>query len=644
MTHPMLAEQAAAYRDEGIRSMLVCPMRVGLGRSGTLVFYYRTPHTFGAIDVQSAQALANLAAAALTTAELYEVQQAQKNAAEYARRHAAFLADATAILSRSLDYEQTLAAVARLAVPEIADWCAVDIIDPAGKLQRLAVAHVDAVKVQHARVLEERYPADPNLPGGVHQVIRTGTPAMMAVVPPDLMAATARDDEHRRLLTEIGITSYMCVPLVSTSGTLGAMTFVFAESGRHYNERDLDFAQDVAARAALAIENAFAYRRSNEANRLKDEFLATLSHELRTPLNAILGYAQMLNLGMLDGERETKAISVLTRNAEALRQIIDDVLDVSRITSGKLRLAMRSVSLGEVLKNAIATVQPAADAKGVALQLKVAGDAPPIWGDPDRLQQVVWNLLSNAVKFTPYGGHVQVALERADDAVCMEVTDDGQGIDPTFLPHIFERFRQADSRFAREHGGLGLGLAIVRELIELHGGTVSATSPGVGKGATFQVRLPLVAARGEGVADTRTDLHPAAFAPRRLSERLYGVRLLAVDDDEDALGLLRAILESCGAEVTTAASAQRALELLAGQRFDALIADIGMPKIDGLELIRRVRQTLPDPINRIPAAALTAYARSEDRVTALANGFQLHLPKPVNPADLVTAVSSLVDR
>jgi CheY-like chemotaxis protein len=226
----------------------------------------------------------------------------------------------------------------------------------------------------------------------------------------------------------------------------------------------------------------------------------------------------------------------------------------------------------------------------------------------------------------------------------VEVKDDGQGIDPTFLPHIFERFRQADSRFAREHGGLGLGLAIVRELIELHGGTVAATSPGVGKGATFQVRLPLVATRSEGVADARTARRSGALAPRRLSERLYGVRLLAVDDDDDALGLLRAILESCGADVTTAGSAQRALELLADQPFDALIADIGMPKIDGLELIRRVRQTLPDPINRIPAAALTAYARSEDRVTALANGFQLHLPKPVNPADLVTAVSSLVDR
>jgi signal transduction histidine kinase/ActR/RegA family two-component response regulator len=431
---------------------------------------------------------------------------------------------------------------------------------------------------------------------------------------------------------------------VSTSGTLGAITFVFAESGRHYSASDLPFAQDVAARAALALENAFAYRRSNEANRLKDEFLATLSHELRTPLNAILGYAQMLNMGMLEGDRQSNAVAVLTRNAESLRQIIDDVLDVSRITSGKLRLAMRAVAPEDILKNAIATVQPAAEAKGVSLELLVDAGAPTIWADPDRLQQVIWNLLSNAVKFTPRNGHVRLHLQRADDAVCIVVKDDGQGIEPAFLPHIFERFRQADSRFSREHGGLGLGLAIVRELIELHGGTVLAASDGPGKGATFQIRLPLAHLQMEDRPDRRMTAPAAVPTARRMPNRLRGVRLLAVDDEEDALGLLRVILESVGAEVTTAGSAQRALELLQNQSFDGVIADIGMPKMDGLELIRRIRQNLPDPVNRIPAAALTAYARSEDRVTALASGFQLHIAKPVNPIELVRAISSLLDR
>jgi PAS domain S-box-containing protein len=642
--HPLLKEQLAAYRDEGIQSMLVCPMRFGSERAGTLVFYYRTPHAFSDIDVQVGQALANLAAAALTTADLYEQQTAQRNAAEHARRQAAFMADATAILSRSLDYEQTLNAVAQLAVPEIADWCAIDIIDPAGQIQRLAVAHVDPVKVAHARRLEQRYPADPNLPGGVHQVIRTGRPTMMADIPADLIAATAQDDEHRRLLDELAITSYLCVPLVSTSGTLGAMTFVYADSGRHYTERDLAFGQEVAARAALAIENAFAYRRSNEANRLKDEFLATLSHELRTPLNAILGYAQMLNMGMLDGDRQTNAISVLTRNAESLRQIIDDVLDVSRITSGKLRLAMRSVDVEEILKNAIATVQPAADAKAVSIRLNVVRSTLSLWGDPDRLQQVAWNLLSNAVKFTSAGGHVEMRLDRDQSSVQIVVTDDGRGIDPAFLPHIFERFRQADSRFSREHGGLGLGLAIVRELIELHGGTVSASSPGPGKGATFEIRLPLSVAQAHPASERQAAAPVALLQAARLPERLHGLRVLAVDDEEDALGLLRVILESAGAHVTTATSADLALDHLRAERFDALIADIGMPRIDGLELIRLVRETLPAPASQIPAAALTAYARSEDRVTALASGFQMHIAKPVNPAVVVTAVSSLLNR
>ena len=296
---------------------------------------------------------------------------------------------------------------------------------------------------------------------------------MMENVPLEWLAAWAHDDEHLRHLVEFKLTSYLCVPLVSASGTLGAMTFSYAESGRHYTVRDLTFAEDLAARASLAFENALAYRRAHDANRLKDEFLATLSHELRTPLNAIIGYAHMLNMGILNGERQAKAIAVVKRNSEALGQIIADVLDVSRITSGKLRLDVRPVDLEDILRNAIATLQPAADAKGVSLELRVDPTVAKAAGDPDRLQQVVWNLLSNAVKFTPRGGHVQIDLGRSEDSVDLVVRDDGQGIDPSFLPHIFERFRLADSRSSREHGGLGLGLAIVRELVELHGGIVS---------------------------------------------------------------------------------------------------------------------------------------------------------------------------
>lgn len=524
---PLLEEQRSAYRDEGVCSILVCPMRLA-GRSATLVFYYRTPHVFTQVDVQTGQALANLAAAAMTTAELYDEQRRQRHSAELARRQATFLADAAGILSRSLDYEQTLTAVARLAVPEIADWCAVDILDAGGRLLRVAVAPPGAEEVERARILEDHSLDPTGLPGAL-EVIRTGVPALVATITPERLAAGA-PDEHFRTLPLAALTSYMCVPLVSSRGTLGALTFVFAESGRHYSERDLPFAQDVAARAVLAIDNAFAYRRAHEANRLKDEFLATLSHELRTPLNAILGYAQMLTMGLLDGERQSNALSVLTRNAEVLRQIIDDVLDVSRITSGKLRLNVRPVELMDVLASAIATVQPAADAKGVALEIVPTGDVGAVSGDPDRLQQVLWNLLSNGVKFTPRGGRVQVRIQDREAAVEIVVSDNGQGVPSSFLPYIFERFRQADGRFSREHGGLGLGLAIVRELVELHGGTVTASSDGPGSGAVFIVQLPRMRTRPAVTAgDQEAPSLPFARSEQP-PERASRAPILTVDD------------------------------------------------------------------------------------------------------------------
>ncbi|HEX7792753.1 MAG TPA: ATP-binding protein, partial [Vicinamibacterales bacterium] len=641
---PMLKEQHDAYRDEGIASMLIVPMRVGQESAGTLVFYYRTAREFSQVDLQTGQALANLASAAMTTAALYEQERIQSEAAESGRRQAAFLAEVGTVLSKSLDYEQTLATVAKLAVPEIADWCAVDIVDQSGEIRRLVVEHVDPAKVEYARELQQKYPPVRNAVDGVHQVIRTGKPVLVESISPELLKERVRDEERLRIMQALGLTSYLAVPIVSPAGVLGAMSFVLAESGRHYTEQDLAFAQGVAARAALAIDNAFAYQRAHTANRLKDEFLATLSHELRTPLNAILGYAQMLNLGALrDGHG--RALAVITRNADALRQIIDDVLDVSRITSGKLRLAVRPIDVHDVLQNAVATMQPAGDAKGVSLWLTFAPNLPLISGDPDRLQQVFWNLLSNAVKFSTRGGHVWVSAEQSDDLVEIMVKDDGQGIDPKFVPHLFERFRQADSRFSREHSGLGLGLAIVRELVELHGGSVSAESEGFGSGATFRVQLPtgLPAREVRPVPQDAGRVVPA-LVEGGLTTVLKDARILAVDDQEDARDLLRLILENAGAEVTTASSAAEVLDLLGRTTYDALIADLGMPQMDGLELIRRVRQTLPAPANELPAAALTAYARSDDRISAVASGFQMHLAKPVNPTELVVAIGSLIGR
>ncbi len=600
-----------------------------------LVFYYRTPHRFTTVETRTGQALANLAAAAMSMADLY-------SASERGTQQAAFLAKAGVLLASSLDYEKTLAAVADLAVPYVADWCAVDIVHEAGQIKRLAVAHVDPLKVELARLLQELYPEDPNAFGGVRQVIRTGQPTMMATIPREMLVATAGDVEHLRLIDELALASYMCVPLVARGQTLGAITLVTAESGRHYTAADLQFAQDLATRAAVAIDNARIYQQASDANRLKDDFLATLSHELRTPLNAVLGYAKMLGMNVLDAPKQAHAITVIERNANSLKQIIEDVLDVSRIVSGKLRLNVQPVDVAEVVKLAVATVTPAADAKGLRLYSVLDPQLPPVSGDPDRLQQVVWNLLANAVKFTPRGGRIQIKVQRIHSHIEIVVSDTGRGISPEFVPHLFERFRQADSAFARDHGGLGLGLAIVRELVELHGGTVHASSEGPGTGATFTVGLPLMIVH----PDPRSEIprvHPREERPAEVPvpHRLDGIKVLAIDDEDDALSLMREILEAAGAQVWTASSAACALELLAQSLPHVIIADIGMPAMDGLEFMRELRRGRVPSAREVPAAALTAYARSQDRISVLAGGFQMHVAKPVDPAELIVTVATL---
>jgi len=642
---PMVADMREAYEHEGIVSMIVFPLTIRGERSGTMVFYSHRPCEYEDPDVRVGTALANLVAASLTTAELYEEQRSAREGADRARQRADFLAEAGAVLGSSLDYEETLKAVAKLAVPTIADWCAVDIVGDRGAVQRLAVAHVDPAKVELARTLEQRYPPDPEAPGGVHEVIRSGNPTLMSRIPQDMLQAAARDEEHRRIIADLKLTSYMCVPLVTRGKPFGAITFVSAESGRQYTEDDLRFARELATRASLAVDNARSYARANEASRLKDEFLATLSHELRTPLNAVLGYTRMLRLGAMERDKTNAALEVIDRNATALKQIIEDVLDVSRIVAGRLRLNVESVDLPAILNEACATVMPAADAKGVRLETVIDPLTTPVSGDPDRLQQIVWNLLANAIKFTPRGGKVQVRLSRVNSHVEITVSDTGVGIAPDFLPYVFERFRQADATFSREHGGLGLGLAIAQQLTEMHGGTISAASGGPGKGATFIVKLPLMIVHR---AATSAELQEQPRADRRAPAvasvpRLDGIHVLAVDDEPDSLTLLQAVLEGAGARVTATGSASGALEALRSQRADVIVADIGMPGMDGFQLIRAVRQ-LEGRAASTPAAALTAYARSQDRVTSLTSGFQMHLVKPIDPVELIVAVSALAGR
>ncbi|HMD35639.1 MAG TPA: PAS domain S-box protein [Vicinamibacterales bacterium] len=554
---------------------------------------------------------------------------------------AAFLGEAGAILAGSLEYETTLKAVANLAVPSIADWCAVDVLNDDDTLECVAVAHVDPAKVDLARTVRTRYDS-PESPLTPASVVRTGTPAMVKEITDDMIVAAARGDQERiAVVRALGLRSYMIAPLTAHGRTFGTLSLVTAQSGRLFSDEDFRFAQEVAFRAALAVDNARAYREAQAANRLKDEFLATLSHELRTPLNAILGYLRLLQSGMIGADRQAHALGTVERNAASLTQIVEDILDVSRIVSGKIRLDIQPVDVGLVIRNAVETMIPAAEAKQIRIQTVLDSRAGPISGDPDRLQQVVWNLVSNAVKFTPKQGIVQVRLERINSHVELIVSDTGLGIAPGFLPYIFERFRQADSSTTRAHGGIGLGLAIVRHLVELHGGTVHATSGGKDQGTTFRVRLPVMIVHAEPSSERRA--RPAETAPLAAAAlpRLDGIRILAVDDDADARSLAAETLESAGALVTTSDSVPGAVETLSAMHPDVLLADIGMAGNDGFELIRRVRES-PDPrVKDIPAAALTAYARAEDRMKALQAGFQMHLAKPVDPAELIVAVAAL---
>jgi PAS domain S-box-containing protein len=440
------------------------------------------------------------------------------------------------------------------------------------------------------------------------------------------------------------VRSYLAVPVRGRTGdVIGGLFFGHSDVGR-FTEQHERLALGVASWASVALENARLYASVQEASRIKDEFLASLSHELRTPLNAILGYARMLRSGMMPPDKHRKAIDTIERNATSLTQIVEDVLDVSRIVSGKIRLNVQPIELPDVVRNAVDAVAPAADAKGVRLETLIDPDAAPVSGDPERIQQVLWNLLSNAVKFTHRGGKVQVRLERVNSHVEVAVNDSGIGIAPEFLPHVFERFRQADATPTRERGGLGLGLSIARQLTEMHGGTLEAFSEGLGRGSTFRLTMPLTVLQSERTQGPR--VHPRAEKASRTipSGVLNGVHVLAVDDEKDSASLVAEVLESTGARVTTAHSVEEALERIEAEVPHVVVADLGMPHLDGFDLIERIRRHRDAAVREIPAAALTAFARSEDRVKALRSGFQIHLAKPIDPAELVTTVASLAKR
>jgi PAS domain S-box-containing protein len=461
------------------------------------------------------------------------------------------------------------------------------------------------------------------------------------------------------------VRSYLSVPVISRSGeVIGGLFFGHPDPGV-FTEKSERLITGIAAQAAVAIDNARLFQtaqksaeererlleseraartESERASRMKDEFLATLSHELRTPLSSILGWSQLLRGGGRNPADLEKGLDVIERNARTQTQLIEDLLDMSRIISGKVRLDIRQTEPASFIEAAVETVRPAADAKGVRLETVLDSAPCAVSGDPARLQQVVWNLLSNAIKFTPKGGKVQVVLERVNSHVEIGIADTGVGIDPQFIDHVFERFRQADASTTRRFGGLGLGLSIVRHLVELHGGTVHARSDGEGRGSTFTVHLPVaIVARGSAAGRH----HPTAPRPVPLEGQpadLTGIKVLVVDDQTDARELLARVLAECNAQVLTAGNAEEALALIESERPDVLVSDIGMPDVDGYELLRRVRALDASRGGKTPAIALTAFARSEDRTRALRAGFLVHVAKPVEPTELIATVASVAGR
>jgi len=555
------------------------------------------------------------------------------------------LAEISALLGSSLDYERALPRLVRLAVPVLGDLCAIDLLQDGGGLHRVASAHVDSTKEALVDDIRARHGFNPNAAHGVPAVVRTRQPVLVPRVADADLSEVAHNAEQLALLRQLAPKSWIIAPLVAHERTLGAITLAITESTRRYGRDDLSFATIVASHTAAAIENARLYREAEAAraaaeaaNRAKDEFLSTLSHELRNPLNAVHGWATLIERGQLGEAQARRAVQIIIRNVDAQIRLVDDLLDMSRVVSGRMRLVVQPVDLRDLIEDALEAVRHAAEAKGIRLQPVLEAPRLLVTGDPGRLQQIVWNLLENAVKFTPKDGRVQVQLQRVRSHVEIIVSDTGQGISADVLPYVFDRLRQGQTGSTRGHGGLGIGLGLVRHLAELHGGSVYAESPGEGQGATFVVKLPLM------VAEMREQPIAPRETPPLESTALTGARIVVVDDDPTAVELIREVLVQAGAEVIECRSADEALQAVAQRRPGVLISDIEMPGQDGYSLIRKVRAQSPERGGKIPAVALTAFGRPEDRIRSLTAGFNIHVSKPVDPAELIAIVASMIGR
>ncbi len=625
------AEHRRFTRELGLKSSIVVPMIARGHPLGAIsLFASHSVPAYGPEDLALAEDLTRRVAFAVENAHLHRESERRLQEAEL-----------VATVARDINASLNLDTVIQRIVDTARDLCHADLaaIFLREGPEAAAVPRYGAGGTPSSRYRTVRIEPGKGLGG---QVLLTGRALRTANYPEDPRFS----EEYRKLPESEQILALLAVPIRYGDYVRGLL-YIANRTARAFSDRDEAVVQRLGDHAAVAIQTVELFAReqaarsaAEEANQAKDEFVATLSHELRTPLNAILGWVRMLRAGSLDAMTAQRGLDVIERNVRSQAQLIEDLLDVSRIATGKLRLDVRPLRIAEVIEAALDTLRPAAEAKEQRLTSVLDPRAGQVSGDPDRLQQVVTNLLSNAIKFTPKGGRVEVRLARVSSHVEIVVSDSGPGIPAQSLPHIFDRFRQVDSSSTRQHAGLGIGLAVVRHLVELHGGTVEAKS-GEGGGASFTVKLPLLPIH----AVTPASEHPTAGgAATALTASLRGVRVLLVDDEVDTLEVFTTVLATRGAEIRTATSASGAMDILKTWTPDLLVCDIGMPGMDGYAFIRQVRDMQAIGLPRIPAIAVTAYGRVEDRIRILDAGFQMHITKPVDPAELVAALASLGPR
>ncbi len=550
-----------------------------------------------------------------------------------------FLAEAGSALVATLDERQSYEQLAHLCVPTVTDWCLIAVPGEDGLLSQVAIAHANDDKRALVTAFQAALTSDPQLPWEIGDALRGKRAVLYPEHSVEHLLGLSKNSDFTRFMTQIEAQSAIITPLRARGRVLGLMIWIAAESGRHYDDDDLELADEIGRRAALAATNARLYAEAQSArdeaqnaNRAKDEFLAVVSHELRTPLTPILGWLELLRTPDADEQVRAQAYDVIERNARAQAQLINDILDVSRITTGKLRLELKAVALREVVARAVEALRPVANEKNLDLQIELE-EVGLALADASRLQQVVWNLLQNALKFTPAGGQVRVSLRQAEDeyVAILEVEDSGAGIESEFLPQVFDRFRQADSSSTRRNGGLGLGLAIVAHIVEGHQGKVSASSAGAGQGATFRVELPL-SSPASPESETGAPSSPATRPDLAL------LPILVVDDEPDTLAMMRVLLESSGALVHVAASAQEALAMWPDSQAEMLISDIAMPAMNGHQL----RRELAARGFNAPSIALSAYTAPADVQSALEAGFDAHLSKPIDGEKLIEFIAQMV--